>query len=460
MANSSKIYSFFSSSIIETFIDSIASANSLSDDSVKNSLYLAIGGATVASPTNMSDVQMSRSDDLNDIIFMKRLLSTDMYYSAKTVRWVSGTTYGEWKSNEDLYTNLAGTDTKKHHYVVNSANSVFILVAAARSSADYSTVVASTVEPSKTNTTSSVPQIGFTNLYKTTDGHLWLYVGDTAKTPDNTGLFKVPTSNANALYKGSIFNLTITSQGSGQDSGTITVYGDGTGATFSGIFSGGKLVSVACTNPGSGYTYAKVVVTAAGTNTVLATLDPIITPIWGLGGRMEKDLAANTVTIDTSVSRSDIIIGGNSVFTNGDIFYSKILLVYNPTDTQSPAKVMTDAYIDGTQTLTLSAALSSSVGSSISSGSTSSVDNITSYGKIAYKNSDTSIKVIQPKDLTLTKNNTKFQINTIVSGSAQSITNVASGTWSKQGIVLFANYSDTLQSISTTNSNIVFSVSF
>ena len=81
----------------------------------------------------------------------------------------------------------------------------------------------------------------------------------------------------------------VTNPGSGYTTISISVTGDGTGATATGTLSGGKLAYITMTSTGSGYTTAGFTITGDGSSAAAtagvipaATLDIMnITPIWG-----------------------------------------------------------------------------------------------------------------------------------------------------------------------------------
>lgn len=93
---------------------------------------------------------------------------------------------------------------------------------------------------------------------------------------------------------------------------TVTVEGDGTGATASAtINDAGTITEVRVTNTGSGYTFANIVlqqVIGSGTGCVLR---PIVGPYEGHGGNPPKELFSKNVGITSSFisDDKDIIIG-------------------------------------------------------------------------------------------------------------------------------------------------------
>jgi hypothetical protein len=76
----------------------------------------------------------------------------------------------------------------------------------------------------------------------------------------------------------------------------LTVIGDGAGCTCTPVVVNGQLSKVIVTDPGSGYTFASVVVTGGGTNAVIR---PIISPKGGHGSNTIEELYASTIMLTT-----------------------------------------------------------------------------------------------------------------------------------------------------------------
>jgi hypothetical protein len=76
------------------------------------------------------------------------------------------------------------------------------------------------------------------------------------------------------VFEGSIKHVNIVDPGIGlvhQTATTISVAGDGTGAVFTPIVNGGKVIDVVIDNPGTGYSYMTLTVVGTGTGAILET---------------------------------------------------------------------------------------------------------------------------------------------------------------------------------------------
>jgi len=116
-------------------------------------------------------------------------------------------------------------------------------------------------------------------------------IGNIDSLQANVELFAIP---------GSIEVIKVVDAGSGYGSATITILGDGVGATAIPIISSGQLFGVEITNAGSGYTWTDVVITGNGTG---ATARAIMSPINGHGSNAIDELNANSLMFYSSISR-------------------------------------------------------------------------------------------------------------------------------------------------------------
>ena len=128
-----------------------------------------------------------------------------------------------------------------------------------------------------------------------TDSELNDYINDARdRVASDTGTLRrlVTTYLSQGLEQFPIGGVTgglITNAGSGYTTISISVTGDGSGATATGVLSGGKLINILITNAGSGYTTAGFTITGDGSSASatagvipLSTLDIMnITVIWG-----------------------------------------------------------------------------------------------------------------------------------------------------------------------------------
>jgi hypothetical protein len=148
--------------------------------------------------------------------------------------------------------------------------------------------------------------------------------GDDAVVSPDISIGNINTLQANnelLTVSGSINNIQLISRGYDYGVATITVNGDGTGATAVATLSGGKITKITMTNQGSGYTYADVIITGNGQ---AAKARAIISPYGGHGKDAFSELFARTLMFYANVSKDK-----NQGFdVNND--YRQVGLIKNP----------------------------------------------------------------------------------------------------------------------------------
>jgi hypothetical protein len=132
-----------------------------------------------------------------------------------------------------------------------------------------------------------------------------------------------------AAVDGAIFNVKVITGGtvySASDTFTVTITGDGTGATVvdaNVTVAGGVITKLLVTTPGTGYTKAKVVITSDGSGSG-ATARAIIGPVGGFGNDPRVDLRGHYITINQSLTGNE-----NDTFITGNDF-RQLGLIRNP----------------------------------------------------------------------------------------------------------------------------------
>lgn len=247
----------------------------------------------------------------DSMIAMKRITSNDASHGIYRRTWTAGKYYDIYR--HDYNGSIPGVDIDTgastypmslgdaNYYVITANNSIYVCL---KSNGQ------STVSPQTLG-------VGGANFLPVTgsDGYVWKFVGTTDATAINRfqstyyhpvrTLAAAPASGdpyevqwnsqqaARVTYPGAIFQALVTGNGSGYVQATppsVTIEGDGTGATADALVDGtGKVVAINMTAYGTGYTWARVVIAppAAGTT---ATATAIITPKNGLGADPVRDL--------------------------------------------------------------------------------------------------------------------------------------------------------------------------
>jgi hypothetical protein len=121
---------------------------------------------------------------------------------------------------------------------------------------------------------------------------------------------------------GSIEAIKMVEGGSGYGAASVSILGDGIGATATAVCSGGKVTKINIVNPGSGYTWTDVVITG-NTGATGAVARAIMSPLGGHGSNAIDELNANSIVFYTSISRDK----NQGIEINND--YRKVGLVRN-----------------------------------------------------------------------------------------------------------------------------------
>ena len=100
-----------------------------------------------------------------------------------------------------------------------------------------------------------------------------------------------------------ISNIQMTSNGYGYGSASVTIWGDGTGATAQAVITGGKISKINIINQGSGYTYANIIIDGNGFG---ASARAIISPYYGHGRDTQTDLFTRALMVYSNVSRDKV----------------------------------------------------------------------------------------------------------------------------------------------------------
>ncbi len=116
-----------------------------------------------------------------------------------------------------------------------------------------------------------------------------------------------------AAIPGALYAFRILNRGSGyQANTTVSVVGDGTGFVGNVVLTPDNTISfISVNNPGSGYSYANVVISGSGAN---AVVQPIISPQGGHGSNPVKEFFADSLLFFSTINNERI----HSVDVNND----------------------------------------------------------------------------------------------------------------------------------------------
>ena len=290
------------------------------------------GGSDSAPPTPLDNV-----DDeymyFRDMQAAKRIAAADIQYAIPRHNWTSGTIYdyyrgdygAQWSSTaSDIVktvnngTNLWASTTL--FYVLSSTNNVYKCMS-------NNGGVASTVEPSGTSNSE----------YSTGDGYVWKYMYSLTTTQITdflTADFMPVTTNgtvSGAAIDGAVTQYKVMRGGAGYTSNTYsgqTLRGDGSGATFDLVVSGGVVTAVTSVAAGTGYTFGDLnidSIAGIGTPSTSAIVTPIIAPKGGQGFNAINELGGFYIMTNTTISGTE---GGGDFVVDQD--FRRVGIVLNP----------------------------------------------------------------------------------------------------------------------------------
>jgi hypothetical protein len=266
-------------------------------------IYLTIGKNTAfpddnSPPTPVNSTANVEYTPWRDMYAAKRVTASDVTHAVPRYDWTTGTVYDQY---DDQDTNLLDDD----FYVMTDEYHVFKCL--------FNNGGAnSTSKPTKPAT--------IDERFTTADGYVWryLYTVSTANalkflTSDYIPVQTLASDDGSDQWDvqqgavdGAIENILVTNAGSGYFSGntTVTITGDGTGATATVTTSAepGTITGITVTNVGSGYTTATVSISGDGAS---ATGRAIISPKGGHGSNPIEELGGKYVMMNVRLDGNE-----------------------------------------------------------------------------------------------------------------------------------------------------------
>lgn len=291
------------------------------------SIYLFIGhtlpwtekGSSDITPPTPVDCEADQSAAFREMMSAKLVGPSNVCLVAARYDWTLGMVYTQYNNSINLFDPTSGIPP---FYVITNDLNVYKCISNANG-------VASTVEPTGTSLSN----------FTLSDGYVWKYMF-TVRSADVLNfvtnewipvrLLTVNDGSQQWLVQttatsGTVDRIDMVMIGSQYTTGpTVTINGDGTGATASAILNSGSISSIVVTNPGSGYTYANVVITGGGVGANGATAVAQISPFGGHGSNPVSELGAMYAMVDCKLTYDE-----NGTFTvNND--YRRVGLLENP----------------------------------------------------------------------------------------------------------------------------------
>ena len=246
---------------------------------------------------NPADNYLNENAVWRDAMAAVRLTAANVKVVTARNNWEANTRFDMYR--HDIH---AGRATSTGKFNLSDSNHIVYVVDTGRvykclfngAGATYTTGVVSTVQPT---TTDAAPQV-------TGDGYIWKYLYTiTAADLDfiTSNHIPVPTTSSVSNING-IDVIVVDTAGSGYAATpTVTIYGDGTGATAQAITSAGTVTRIDMITAGSGYTWAKAVL-SGGTPSVACSATVIIAPSGGHGSNLQSECNAHNAMIAGTVS--------------------------------------------------------------------------------------------------------------------------------------------------------------
>ena len=253
-----------------------------------------------------------------NMLFVKRIQSSDTALMVARIDWVSGTVfdqyddkYGELDADGNAYTASSGALSLKdaQFYVFTDDDHVYKCIS-------NNNGPASTVKPTGTST----------SAIETADGYIWKFMlkveaSDKIKflTPEYIPVRKIAGSGDPEFdVNGEIDTITITNTGSSYETApTVIINGDGVGAVATASVSGGEVTNISLIEPGSGYSFAYITFSGGGGSGAAASVSLGATE----SGTVQEDV--ENAAIPGTVDRLEIISGGID-YVDGDAAVSII----------------------------------------------------------------------------------------------------------------------------------------
>jgi hypothetical protein len=280
------------------------------------------------SPDTPLQSQRYLKNVFNSMFVAKHITSNNITPVAQRIDWTSGQVYDYYRDDVDMFEKDSSGLLVKKFYVKNRYDQVFKCL-------DNNNDAASTDEPFFQPGTYNTNNVFASNI----DGYKWKYiftvdVGSKVKFMDSTWIpVPVGSHTPNALTTagtGSIDAIILTNGGTGYEvsNTSITISGDGTGASANLTISSGVITDINIFNPGSNYTYANVSITSANTMASNATAFAPVSPVGGHGYDPVSELGCNHIMYTVEFNSTERLNGVDYIPT--DIDYRQVGLLINP----------------------------------------------------------------------------------------------------------------------------------
>ena len=280
-----------------------------------------------APPIPTQDQQYIKSVFKNTFV-AKLVTSNDLCPVITRIDWTANTIYDYYKDNIDMFQKDVDGYPVYEFYVKNTYDQVFKCLW--NNNGGNSTQMPF-FQPGT---------YGTDNIYQGTDGYKWKYMytissGLKVKFMDSTWIpVPVGANTPNPLLTsagyGDIEVINVTNGGTGYDPAnatiSVTVTGDGVGASGTAVASGGVITDILVANTGTNYSYANVSITSASGSNAAAIA--FASPVGGHSFDPISELGCRNIMVTVDFNGSE---GG---YIPTDITYHQLGIVIQPTTSQ------------------------------------------------------------------------------------------------------------------------------
>lgn len=364
-----------------------------------NSIFYVFIGKSYPWDNNTVTIQKDTSDLIyklyDDMVAVKKITPSDVEIVIPRYDWVSGVVYNHYDNTSNTQFKLDITSKVLTSGIEQKSQQPFYVLADTTNFNVYKCIANSKGAPSVVKPTGTS-----TDVITTGDGYKWKYmytipVGKRSRF-FNSDFMYVTNSNYSSNEDGALDFIRVTNGGSQYTSApTVTIKGDGSGATATAVLSGNVVSNVNIDTRGLNYRFANVSFSGGGGSNAAATA--IIGPKGGHAANASLELGGVFVMIAPELidSENDTFPIDNDFRTLG-IIKDPLLFGSTVRATASSYSTRKNLYLANTTgTFSLDEYII---------GSTSAANAIVSSVSVDAGNSKANVKYFQANELTLNSN--------------------------------------------------------
>ena len=312
-------------------------ASALSGTPTPSTTYIFLGKPDAwnddLNPPIPTEDQATIKQTFKNMFAAKLLTASDLSPVVPRFDWTANTVYTPYSDKVDILEYDSNGILKTQFYVRNSFDQIFKCLS---NNNDGPSTVEPRITPGNTNTGQVLG-----NLTVLADGYKWIYVttidkGLKQRFFDNNWIpvaigINTPNTLGTAGF-GTVDAVNLVTGGNNYTNGTatttVTISGDGSGATAYANVVSNTVQNIVVTNPGSNYSYATVSITSLSANGSGATANAVISPIGGHGFDPVSELGCNHIMLSVEFDGSE-----NGAIPSNNIAFRQVGVLVNPLTT-------------------------------------------------------------------------------------------------------------------------------